>query len=62
MDRERDLVVLKFREERDTLESFFKCLAERVESVQTAQTEEVWTRMHSFDPFFSSKIFERDWT
>jgi len=40
MDRDRDLVVMKFKEEKDTLESFFKSLAERVEIIQTTQTEE----------------------
>jgi hypothetical protein len=41
MDRDRDLVVVKFKEEKDTLESFFKSLAERVEIIQTTQNEEV---------------------
>ena len=43
MDRDRDLVVMKFREEKETLESFFKSLAERVETIQTTQTQEVGT-------------------
>ena len=41
MDQDRDLVVLKFKEEKESLESYFNSLASRVDTIQTTQTEEV---------------------
>ena len=62
MDRDRDLVVLKFKEEKDTLESFFKSLAERVGTIQATQTEEVnvlvlkWLQTLRGNIFYTPKL------
>ena len=40
-ENERNLVVSRLQEERNTLESFFNSLETRVDTIQTTQTKEV---------------------
>ena len=40
-NKDRELVVMKIKEQKETLESFFNSLEEKIETIETTQTKEV---------------------